>query len=76
MHNKPLLWEVITFLLVGSKVNVITESVHSSSSSSSSPVLTDPVRWGMVSTTVVVSVSNIDTRGPHWHNKLWPSGVH
>jgi len=76
VHNKPLLWEVIRFLPVGSKVNTITESVLSSSSSSSSPVLTDSVRLGMVPANVVVSIFNIDTLGPHWHNKLWPSGVH
>lgn len=76
MHNKPLLWDVTRFLPVGSKENVITVSAVSSSSSSSSPVFTDSVRLGIVSTIVVVSTSSIDTRGPHWHNKLLPSGVH
>lgn len=65
VHNKPLLCDVIRFLLVGSRVNVITESVASSSSSSSSPVFTDSERLGIVSTKVVVSTSNTDTRGPH-----------
>lgn len=69
VHSKPLLCDVTRFLQVGSRVNVITESVVSSSSSSSSPVFTDSERLGIVSTKVVVSTSNIDTRGPHWHSK-------
>lgn len=55
---------------------MITVSADSSASSSSSPVCTESVSLGIVSTIVVVSTSNIDTRGPHWHNKLLPSGVH